>query len=356
MNEISNRCIILPEDEIFFGSGGSNTIIVVTKSKQVYKFFPFYYNKLSEHPDKAILNQKKLTLCEINIGKNLSKNIMDKGISLHFVKFYGYNTCSNIQKLFSKCPNFVDHLINGNKNKLCKEYYKKYPIKTFDKEYIVVSLEYCDYSCEQFLKDLVGLRGIQIKYYLDIFFFQIIFTLLKTKETYPYFFHQDLFIRNILGIRKEKNNNYYRYRYKTYIFDVPVESFFPKINDFGKSNLNEKYHNTKLIKDYRVDLFNLIWDVYDGGCLGSTSLSKLFDNNPRKKAFLKLYFNTYFNIKRIDNIKKNNPNFFNLNWYSTFDKNFSAFINYKEPKYLLVKYFLKIFPYDPAHKIEQEFI
>ena len=35
------KCIILPNDIIKFGSGGSNSNIVITKDKRAYKFFPF---------------------------------------------------------------------------------------------------------------------------------------------------------------------------------------------------------------------------------------------------------------------------------------------------------------------------
>jgi len=349
------KCIILPEDSIRFGSGGSNTIIVITKNKHAYKFFPFYYNKLSSDYKKAIDIEKKKTLNEINIGKNLSKNIIDKGTSPHYVKFYGFNVCSGVNKLFAHCPKFINYMLEKDKDILCKDFYKKYPIKTLDKNYIVLSMEYCDYSCGQFIEDVSKFSTSKIKYYLDIFFFQIFYTLLKTKLVFPLFFHRDLFIRNILGIKLTKSNRYYRYHYKSMVFDVPIDMYLPKISDFGTSNLNEKFHDVKLTKDHRVDFYNITWDIYDGGCLGSSSLTKLLESNTVKLGFIKKYFNTFFNIKRIDMLKKLNPTYMNTFWYSTFDKKFSTFINYKEPVYLLKKYFLKIFPYDPDHEIEQEF-
>ena len=240
------KCIILPNDIIKFGSGGSNSIIVITKDKRAYKFFPFYFNKLSSDYKKAIEVEKKKTLNEINIGKNLSIKIIDKGISPHFVKFYGYNICANINKLFAHCPNFIDHMLEKDKDILCKDFYKKHPMKIPDREYFTVSIEYCDYSCSQFLEDLSKMPTIKIKYYLDIFFFQIFYTLLKTKQIFPWFFHRDLFIRNILGIKVSRSNRYYRYHYKSMVFDIPVEFFMPKITDFGLANLNEKYQSVKL--------------------------------------------------------------------------------------------------------------
>jgi len=350
------KCSIKSDDKIYFGSGGSNTIIVVTQDKRAYKFFPFYYNKLSSDYKKAIEAEKKKTINEINIGKNISKYIVDKGISPHYVKFYGYNICSNINKVFGACPGFIDFMLEKDKSKLCVELYKKHPIKSLDKEYFVLSMEYCNYSCTQFIEEISRLNTTKIKYYLDIFFFQIFYTLLKTKQIYPWFFHRDLFMRNILGIKKPKSNRYYRYHYKSMIFDVPVEMFMPKITDFGNSNLNEKFHNVKLIKSHSVDYYNITWDIYDGACLGSTSFTKLFVSNPNKLTFIKKYFDTYFNVKRIDGLKKLNPSYMNTGWYSVFDKKFSAYINYKEPDYLFKKYFIKIFPFDSTHEIEQEFI
>lgn len=349
------KCSILPEDSIFFGSGGSNTIIVITSNKRAYKFFPFYLSKLNGNQDKGLESEKKKTLNEINIGKNLSKKIIDKGISPHYVKFYGYNVCSNVQKLFSHCPNFIDYMLMKEKDILCKELYKKHPIKILSQEYLVLSMEYCNYSCEKFIRDISSMTLPKIKYYLDIFFFQIFYTLLKTKEVFPWFFHRDLFARNILGIKISKSNRFYRYHYKTMIFDVPVDMFIPKISDFGNSNLDEKFHNVKLVKDYRVDFYNITLDIYDGNCLGSTSLTKLVESNQIKTSYIKKYFNTYFNVKRIDMLKKLNPTWMNVSWYSLFDKKFSAYINYKEPIYLFKKYFTTLFPYNPEHEIEQEF-
>ncbi len=67
------KCSIKADDKIYFGSGGSNTIIVITQDNRAYKFFPFYYNKLSTDYKKAIEAEKKKTINEINIGKNISK-------------------------------------------------------------------------------------------------------------------------------------------------------------------------------------------------------------------------------------------------------------------------------------------
>ena len=293
------KCIILPEDSVFFGSGGSDSIIVLTKDKKAYKFYPYTFYSLSKNINKNLENQKENSDNEINIGKNLTKNIVDKNISPHFVKFYGFGNCSNIYKLFKKCPKFID-FITKKTTPLCEDYLKGYPIKKYDSEYTVVHMEYCDYSSGKFIEDVSKMKIDKIKYHLDIFFFQIFYTLLSTRKIYPFFYHRDFFMRNILGIEQEPANNYYRYHYNKKIFDVPVSKFMPKINDFGMTNLNEKYSDTTLTKTHNADFFNILYDVYDGGNLGAKSLSELLKKNKTKLDFIKKYFNKFFNVKMID--------------------------------------------------------
>ena len=70
-------------------------------------------------------------------------------------------------------------------------------------------MEYCNYSCSDFIKDVSNLSEIDMEIYLDIFFFQIIHTIISVKKIYPYFQHNDLFMKNILGSKEKDNGNYY---------------------------------------------------------------------------------------------------------------------------------------------------
>jgi len=188
MQKSNKKCLILPSDKLFFRNGSSQAIIVLTKDKKAYKFFPFVYNKYNKDKEHNINNQKIETNNEIKIGKHLSKYIIDRGISPHFVKFYGYNNCSNIKNLFNKCPKYIDFLLNKT-NPICNVLYGKieYPMIEYEKDYVVVSMEYCDYSSSQFIEDISLMSNDNIKYYLDIFFFQIFYTLLSTQKIYPFF-------------------------------------------------------------------------------------------------------------------------------------------------------------------------
>jgi hypothetical protein len=348
------KCIILPSDSIFFGSGGSQSIIVLTKDKKAYKFYPYTFYSLSKNIDKNVNEQKKNSIVEINIGKCLTKNIVEKNITPHFVKFYGWGVCSNIYKLFEKCPKFIDYIQKGTTS-LCEDYFKGYPVKKYNKEYTVVSMEYCNYSSSKFIEDISKMKLNKIKENLDVFFFQIYYTLIATQKTYPNFYHRDLFMRNILGIENNPSNNYDRYYCENKIFDIPVIKFTSKITDFGMTNLNEKYSDTILTKTYDADFFTILYDVYNGGNLGSKSLSELLKKNKIKLNFIKKYFNTFFNVKIVDKFIKSNKIVMDWGWNNIFDKDFRDKIELKSPKHILNEYFLKLYPYDETHVIRQTF-
>ena len=122
----------------------------------------------------------------------------------------------------------------------------------------VLEIEYCNYSCKDFLIDISKLSEIEMEKYLDIFFFQIIYTIVSIQKIYPYFTHNDLFIRNILGLREKDNGNYYTYTFNDKNYYINQKLFYPKINDFGKTNLNEKYKKVKLYKSQYKDIYNLL--------------------------------------------------------------------------------------------------
>ncbi len=350
-----HKCNILPSDKIFFGSGGSSTIIVISNNEQAYKFFPVYFYSDDPNSNMQIERQNKSAITELAIGKNLSKNIIDKGISPHFVKFYGYNECENIQKIFKKCPSYISFLKSKITDPLCKEIYKGYPTSRVSDDYMVVSMEYCDFTSSQFLEDIAKKSVEKIEYYLDIFIFQIFYTIFATRKIYPDFSHRDLFLRNIIGIKQKPSGRYYRYTINKIIYDIPVEFFVPKIADYGRTNLNEKYHESKLIRNDPIDLFNFIYDIFDGQNLGTTSLKTLCKNSNEKQKFLVKYFNKFFNTKKILEIKENNAVFVNWNWDQIRDESFRRYIEYVNPSKIMKKYFARKFKFDPEHKIEQEF-
>ena len=124
---------------------------------------------------------------------------------------------------------------------------------------------------------------------------------------------------------------------------VPQKIFFPKINDFGLTNLNDDHKNFKLYKSEYKDIYNILFDVYNGQNLGANSLTELCKENPNKLKFIKSYFSTFFNVDIIDDYITNSKNQMNWNWSSILDSEFFKSIEMKNPVDLLNEYFHNIF-------------
>ena len=256
------------------------------------------------------------------------------------------NNCNNAKLLFKKCPKSYVEFIKiseDQKTKLCNTFYKGYPQKKINDKYKVMEIEYCNYSCADFIKNISKLSEIDMEKYLDIFFFQIIHTILSIQKVFPYFTHNDLFMRNILGLKEKDNGNYYTYKFNNKTYYIPQKHFFPKINDFGFTNLNNEYKDIKLYKSEYKDIYNIIIDVYNGGNLGATSLTELCKDDPDKLKFLKIYFSNYFNTDIIDDYISKSKEEINWNWSNILDEKFLKSIEMKKPSYLLDVYFYDIF-------------
>ena len=340
------KCTIDDTDKILFGDGGSTAIIVITKDKRVYKIYTIYFYSLDLKNSDMIKKENKKVKNEIGICEQLTKNIINKNISSHIVKYIGANDCKNAKKLFADCPKSYNEFLkiaDDQKSKLCKTYFRNYPDSKIDDKYKVIEIEYCDYSCVDFIKDVSKLPEIEMEKYLDIFFFQIIHTIVMIQSIYPYFIHMDLFMRNILGLREKDNGNYYEYEYNKKTYYVPQKKFFPKINDFGQTNLNNEYKTFKLIKSEYKDIYNILYDVYDGNGLGGTSLTELCKDNPDKIKFLKIYFSNYFDVEIIDENKSKSKQNMDWDWSNILDDDYVKHIKMKKPKDLLDGYFYDIF-------------
>jgi len=340
------KCSIDDTDKVLFGDGGSSSIVIITKDKKVYKIFTLYNFILDIELDNQIKNNNKRVNNEIKIYELLTKKIIDENISNHIVKYIYSNNCNNAKSLFKKCPkSYVEFmkLTEDQKTKMCEQFFRGYPHNKINNKYKVVEIEHCDYSCADFIRDVSKLPEIAMEKYLDIFFFQIIYTILSIQKVFPYFTHNDLFMRNILGLREKDNQNYYTYKFNNKTYYLPQKKFFPKINDFGLTNLNNKYKNVKLYKSEYKDIYNIIFDVYNGGNLGSTSLYELCKDNPDKVNFLKLYFSNYFNVDIIDEYKTKSNIQMNWNWSNILDNEFLKSIEMKNPYNLLNEYFYNIF-------------
>jgi hypothetical protein len=150
-------------------------------------------------------------------------------------------------------------------------------------------------------------------------------------------------MRNILGLKEEDTGNYYEYKFNKKTYYVPQKKFFPKINDFGQTNLNKEYKALKLIKSEYKDIYNILYDVYDGYGIGGMSLIELCKNNPDKIKFIKTYFSNYFNVEIIDELKISSKQNMDWDWFNILDNDFIKQIEMKKPKELLEGYFYDIF-------------
>lgn len=369
------KCEITNDDTVIVGEGGSNAFIIITKDEKVYKLFPTFY--MSHVTDKKM--KKKLKeedddfLNEIRVYKELTENIVDTDISEHYVRWIDDYVCDDVQKLFGECPKtYLEYLKSDKNNKQNVRCRKKFRTMHHDAadSYRVLQMEHCDYSCSDFIEDVSNMSIHDMETHLDIFFFQIIYTLVKTQERYPYFIHADLFQRNILGKREKDNNNHYTYEHNGITYFVPQKTFFPKMNDFGYTSLDaetqEELFEIKSHKSNLRDMYNILFDVYDGGNLGARSLMSLCrdsmknnDNNnankggnessnvnppqSRKMKFIRSYFSTYFDVEKIDELKAAAPQNMNWDWDIARDSEFIKEIKLREPEDLLKNYFGKIF-------------
>jgi hypothetical protein len=369
----NKKCDIDDEDNLVLGQGGSNAFIIITQTGDVYKLFPLIYRKGAT--DKNIKDrksrEKRSYENEIKVNKELTQKIIEPGISSHFVKWIDDYVCDNVQRLFDQCPkSYLEYLQTdkrqwSKKDARCEKKFRR-KNTALDDKFHVLQMEYCDYPSFIFIQDVSMMPFHEMEKCLDIFFFQIAYTLVQTQKMFPYFLHGDLFLRNILGIREKDNGNHYTYEYGGTTFYVPQKLFLPKIGDFGYTSLDaetqENIYEDKPIKSPVRDWYNIVYDVYDGGNLGASSLMSLAsqqsnkdnkdnnnnnkDINPEvddKKAFIRSYFSAFFNVQKVDDLKNKSPGNMNWDWPIAGDAEFATHIELKTPEELLNGYFKNIF-------------
>jgi hypothetical protein len=344
LNGGTKKCDIVDSDIVLFGDGGSTAIIAITKSKEVYKIFTSYYWTGGEDDEikKDIERENTRVKTEINIYKLLTEKIKANNIPNHYVNYLDQNKCNNAIQLFKKCPQTYNEFLkieSNKKDRMCKTLMRGFPIGKLSDEYHVVQVEYCDYSSKDFINDVSNMDIIMMEKLLDIFFFQIIYTLVKTREIFPNFNHNDLFMRNILGKKENFNYNHYKYTYNQKEYFVPQILFYPKINDFGLTNLDENNKNQKLYNNEYKDMYNILYDVYNGGNLGAQSLSEILKDNAYKLKFVKKYFSNYFNVEKVDEFITKSKGNMDKDWFNILDDEFKNEIELKNPKDLLDNYF-----------------
>ena len=343
----NKKCLIDDTDKIL--AIGYNSIVLITTNKHLYKIFPVFYPlTIIDKYHNALKTFNNEIKYEIKINKLITRNIINKNISKHFVKYISSNNCKNAKLLFAKCStSYIEYMNLEEKPKLDLMYFEYFSNHELQNKYKIMEIEYCNYSCTEFIKDISNLSIPEIEIYLDIFFFQIIHSLESIKKIYPYFQHNDLYMRNILGSKEKDNNNYYTYKYNNKIFYIPQKKFYPKINDFGQSNLNDKYKIYNLYNSDYKDIYSIMMEIYKGR---DNSLSSLCSNDEHKLEFFKTYFSNFFNVDIVEELYNKNKG---MMIYGNMikDINFVKYIEFKSPDDLLNNYFYNIY-----NKINKEII
>jgi len=349
----------LPKDaKLSFGSGGSDAIIAIVKDR-VYKFFPlFVYLSQSQYSNKE-LNYIKY---EIFVSKLLTNTITKNNLTPHIIEYYGHHKCSKVpNKIFKDCPDYTKYLLDKkNTSKKCSLLLSKGYPRELIKPMYVLEMEKGSDTLSNLIIDIYKKKWTFIENFLDCIFFQIFYTLEQVKTVYPFYSHNDLFVRNILIENKNyEKNTFIRYHFNGMIFDIPSNISFVKISDFGISQISlafqKKYKvNRKLIKDPYRDYFSIIYDIYNGANLGSTSLYSTIINKNKHKQIDK-YFNSYFNTKVIKQIIKNNKKrHLDWDWQKTCNNEFIKMVGMKDIDQYL-KRFKKIYPHNKTHIIVEEY-
>jgi len=397
---LKDICNLPEKADYFFGSGGSDTIIAITPDKNVYKYFPLvvYFNTSK----RSILNIKKDFKYEIEVLKVLTDKFIKTNKTPHIVELYRSYYCRKApEKIFSGCKTFMEQLTGESednlvpvkvkketskvkqffrklfrlkeeyeivynekpltkedklKNKVCSMFGTGFPLYKLEKGMYIADIEYCNTSLGKELEIISTKPFSEIENFLNILYFQIFYTLETIKEMYPNFIHSDLFIRNIMGVKKDfKENTYIRYKFNDIIFDVPDIGIIFKLNDFGLTQVDASVYK-KVKMDYKIvdnpykDIFAVTYDVYNGANLGAKSLTALIKDNKTKNQ-LDNYFNKFFDVETIKTIIRNGKKSkLNGVWDKTIDPKFIKYIDLKDGKTIL-KNFETIFPYNNKHKI-----
>jgi hypothetical protein len=220
----------------------------------------------------------------------------------------------------------------------------------------VAHVEYCDLQLSTELSKIIKKSIPTIKNFLDRILFQILYTLEIIKNDFPFFTHRDFFIRNILAIDiNDDENNYVRYNLNGKSYDLKNNGICIKINDFGMCQVNKELSKKYLKKNKVVDTpyndwFNILYDIYDGSGLGSQSLMSLTKNKDKIK-FIRKYFSNFMNIKVIDKIiKSGKRNEIIWNWEMMSDNDLVDLLEITHFSDSL-DYFYKIFKACPENNI-----
>lgn len=328
--------LIKNHKNIFFGSGGSNNIILLHQNI-VIKIIPEFKKP---HNFKKKPNNDQT---EVKFFKFFTDNFIFTDITPHIVGYYDHYKLLNISKIFpNKCLSVDKYLLTDPKkidkvtNSLCR-LKKVYDFKLLSSSADILILENCNTNIEKEINTILHSSDKYPKLFdfLDRSIFQFLFTMAQIQQKYPRFIHNDLFLRNILGVNEIRysDNAYVEYIFDNKSYYFPANGFYLKINDFGYS-LNPPYIVSTLIKDVthdpignmemddpKRDIYTFFYDYYDGANLGHPSVMYMLkkkSNDVKRKV--RRYFNKFIDVKLIDRINKLRRNEIRWMWNIKYSK------------------------------------
>lgn len=313
---------------LVMGSGGSNNFVVYN-SNYVCKIIPYNY-------DPNLKNQLNNDYLEGDIYKKFTELYIKTYRTPHIVGIYNKYIINNIKFIFpNKCLSLDEKLLKplnhelSSLDKLCnlKKNYNKGLLKN---KIATLVLENCPTSISQAMSELLRRKNnlkqkiIEFTNLIRRIIFQFIFTMSIIQDDNPDFIHNDMFLRNILGVDEYsyETNDYVQYNYKSKSYYLPANGLYIKINDFGYSlniidkkstlidTINNTINNIFEIKNPYRDVYTFFFDLYDGPNVGSESLKTVIYTDIKNKKIqdifvkiLKKELEKYFNYKTIERIQ-----------------------------------------------------
>ncbi len=310
-------------------SSGESDNLIILDENIVIKIIP-------KKIDQLLIHQKNNDYIEAEFYKKFTEEFIKSNKTPHIVGLYKRYILEDLKMILPpKCPSFDDILLNpdieDSNIKLCnlKVCYKK---NLMEKKASILVLENCPTTISQQFILLINQKhewNDKIKYIKQFILricFQFLFTLSIIRDSYPEFIHNNMFLRNILGINEimYDSEDYVEYRYKSKSYYLPANGLYIKINDFGYSlnllNNNSIDNQYETNNKYR-DIYTFFFDLYNGHDLDSQSLTTIIKNNIKDKSkqskllkIIKTEIGKFFNYKTIDKIQSKNPGILDGKW------------------------------------------
>jgi len=326
---------------VTIGSGGSDNIVIIDKNVAM-KIIPIKtFNNVIDNKD-ALEYKFYETLYKKYVKPNITPHIVGiyKRYKLLLNKFLPNDCNSNLKTNNGGCCTILDDILLGRKKsnveyQLCT-LKNAYNNKIIDKYAMCLVLEYCPNTISEEIQFILNKSVYsdsdkikKLEKFLLRVIFQIIYTLAQIQSIDKDFIHNDLFLRNILGVKINQyhDNEYVEYQYDGKSYFLEANGMYVKINDFGYS-LNVSNIKTSLIYDiksslitthnYEIknnkrDIYTFLHDLYAGPNIMGDNIHTLIERyiNPVRVPLylkhIKKLLSNFISLDTIDMIIKKNP-------------------------------------------------